>query len=113
MRYGDGSVVSADGPVLWYLDIEDDPDGRPRWTQAAHWVKSDQQMAIASQASTLLRALFEVATRRYVPSQSSRLLPLQLHDRPTVNDVLIGGGSGIVADHMSIPLLYNEIAKRT
>jgi hypothetical protein len=109
MKLDDGSVLSADGPVMQYLQIRDD-DGQPRWSEVTHWVRSDMQMALVFRACQLIETLWEVARIRYLPGQRGGTFQLRLFSGATVDELVRSGlgseGSGIVLDDVSMDLLY-------
>ena len=109
MKLDDGSVLSADGPVIQYLQVRDD-DGQPRWSEVTHWVRSDMQMALVFRACQLIETLWEVARIRYLPGQQGETFQLRLFSGATVDELVRSGlgseGSGIVLEDMSMDLLY-------
>jgi hypothetical protein len=111
MKLGDGSVLSADGPIIQYLQIRDD-DGQPRWSKVNHWVSSDRQMALIYRACKLVETLWEVARIRYLPKQRGETFQLPFFGGPTVDELIRAAlgpvSSGIVLEDMSMDLLYYE-----
>lgn len=107
MKWADGSVISAHGPVIWYLETTRNEAGVPRWQKTAHWVEIDQHIALMFRAVHLLNSLWEVARVRYLPHQRGKSIPLHLFDRPPFETFLPKGkGTGIVIENMSIGLGY-------
>lgn len=107
MKWNDGSVVSADGPVIWYLEAPRNQAGIPRWQKTAQWIEIDQRIALMFRAVHLLSSLWEVARARYLPHERGKSLPLHLFDSPPLLTFLPRGkGTGIVIETMSIELGY-------
>jgi hypothetical protein len=107
MRYGDGAVVRADGPVIMYLDVRD-TDGRPYWYRSVHWVRADEQMALTFRGLQLMASLWDVARLRYTDAEP-RGFRLMLFDGPSWFDIKSAAATdtnGIVIEDMAIQLTY-------
>lgn len=108
MRYGDGKVVSAEGPIIQYLEIREQ-DGVPRWSQVNHWVKPDRQMALIFRACQLIERLWDVARLRYLPEQQPNRFELRLMAGPSWEDLRYSSakdGGGFVVEDMAVGLIY-------
>lgn len=102
MKLNDGSVISADGPSVAYLE-ERELDGRRVWAQTTHWLRVGQILAASYFGIVLMRAVWEIGRARY-----SGGLPehIRLFTDPKLEQFLLAGGEGIVINKMSTNLLY-------
>ena len=107
MRYGDGSLISVEGPIIKYLEIRDH-DGHPRWSQVNHWVKSDRQMALIHRACQLIESLWEVARLRYLPEQRPDRFKVRLFAGARWEDLMSTDAKDgrFVIEDVAIELLY-------
>ncbi len=108
MRWGDGAVVRADGPIIQYLEVRE-RDGRPRWSKVNHWVKPDRQMAMIFRACQLIEKLWEVARLRYLPENRPKRFEVRLFGGASWQDLMMSDAEevgGIVIEDMAIELTY-------
>ncbi|HEY3355701.1 MAG TPA: hypothetical protein VGQ83_20790 [Polyangia bacterium] len=109
VKYGDGSIISADGPVIQYLEVrEQDPDV-PRWFHVTHWVRSDLQMTLTWQAARMIQMLWSVARFRYLSAERKAGMQLHLMTGPAYHELAFSGqrpASGVEVEDMAVELLY-------
>lgn len=112
MRLGDGDVIQAEGPMIQYLEIQEN-DGRPRWMHVNHWVQPDRQIAVIFRACQLIEALWEVARIRYLPAPPERF-DVKMFGGASWHDMIASGPErtgAFVLETMSVGLLYYVTAE--
>lgn len=102
MQLDDGSVISAEGPSVAYLE-ERMLDGRRVWAETTHWLKIGHLLAATYFGILLMRTLWEIGRARYRQTMPERI---RLFTDPKLEDFLLAGGEGIVITKMSMNLLY-------
>jgi hypothetical protein len=102
MQLDDGSVISAEGPAVAYLE-EREIQGRRMWAETTHWLKVGQLLAASYFGILLMRALWEIGRARYTHELPGHI---RLFTDPQLGQFLLAGGEGIIITKMSMNLLY-------
>ena len=103
---GDGSILSASGPAIQYLQRRKSADGNRRWFRVTHWVRSDLQVALTYMATTLIAYLWEAARVRYVPAARAEGLSVRLLKTGVDELLRAGEDRALVVDEMALELPY-------
>jgi hypothetical protein len=108
MRWDDGSLIRAEGPMVQYLKVRDGGERR-RWSHVLHWSKPDRQMTLVYRACQLIDRLWDTARIRYLPEQRPERIQIHLFGGPTWHDLMLSSSEdtgGIVVEEMAMDLLY-------
>lgn len=102
MKLGDGSVISAEGPAIDYLE-ERERDGRREWVTTTHWLNVGHLLAASFVGIRLIYGIWAVARTRYTGAPWEGV---SAFTEPKVKDVLLAAGEGVVITKMQINLPY-------
>lgn len=110
-QMGDRSVLKVEGPIIQYLQVSKDAQGRARWEQVAHWVRADRQMGLIYRAMELIETLWRTARYRYLPAERATRYKFHLVTGPTFGEMLFAGrepAGGVEVNELTWQLIYEK-----
>lgn len=101
-------ILDFSGPVVTYLDLQQDNGTRRRWTEVMAFVDVELNFTYTYQAIEMIRGLWSIAAFRYTQKRPQMI---RLYDT-SVTDVMTAHaqaqGSPYMASQLNMPLAYYE-----